>query len=55
MEMDITALEEGKKSVNFLVMRDVFHEGNEGIPHCHVMGISFVNETNRGLRVDGVV
>ena len=53
--MDIATLEEGKESANFLVVGNVFYEGNEGIPHGHVVGVGFVNETNRRLGVDGAV
>ena len=55
MEVDVASLEEGEESVYFLVVRNMFHEGNEGIPHGHVMGVGFLNEANRGLRVDCVV
>ena len=41
VEMDITALEEGKESANFLVVGNVFYEGNEGIPHGHVVDVGF--------------
>ena len=53
--MDIATLEEGKESANFLVVGNVFYEGNEGVPHGHVVGVGFANETDRGLGVDGVV
>ena len=55
METDITALEECKKCTDFLVVGNMFHEGDEGIPHGHVMGIGFANEANRGLGVNGVI
>ena len=48
-------MEKGKESVNFLVMGNVFYEGDKGIPHSHVMGIGFTNEANRGLGVDSAV
>ena len=55
VEADITVLEEGEKSVNLLVRRDVFHEGNEAISHGHVVGICFTDKTNGGLGVNGAV
>ena len=55
MEMDIAALEEGKESAYFLVVGNVFYEGNEGIPHSHVVGVSFADEANGGLGIDGTV
>ena len=55
MEVDVTVLEEGKKSVYFLVVRDMFNKGNESVSHGHVMGIGFANEANGRLRVDGMV
>ena len=53
--MDIAALEEGKESAYFLVVGNVFYEGNKGVSHGHVVGVGFANETNRGLGVDGAV
>ena len=53
--MDIAVLEEGKESANFLVVGNVFYEGNEGVPHGHVVGVDFTNETDRRLGVDGAV
>ena len=53
--MDIAALEEGKESAYFLVVGNVFYEGNEGISHGHVVGVGFTNETDRRLGVDGAV
>ena len=55
VEMDIAALEEGKESANFLVVGNVFYEGNEGVPHGHVVGVGFTNKANGGLGVDGTV
>ena len=55
MEVDVTALEEGKESAYFLVVRNVFNEGNEGVPHGHMMGVGFVNEVNGRLGVDSTV
>ena len=55
MEVDITSLEKNEESVYFLVVRDVFDERDEGVPHGHVVGVSFVNEANGRLGVDGVV
>ena len=55
VEMDIAALEEGKESAYFLVVRNVFYKGNEGVSHGHVVGVGFTNETNRRLGVDGAV
>ena len=49
------SLEEGKESAYLLVVGDVFYEGNEGVPHGHVMGVGFTNETDRRLGVDGAV
>ena len=55
MEADVAVLEEGKECVYFLVVRNVFNEGDESISHGHVMGIGFASKANRRLRVDGVV
>ena len=55
VEMDIAALEEGKKSTYLLVVGDVFYEGNEGVSHGHVMGVGFSNKANWRLGVDGAV
>ena len=55
MEMDIAALEEGKESAYFLVVGDVFYEGNKSVSHSHVMGVGFVNKADRRLGVDGAV
>ena len=55
MEVDIASLEEGKESAYFLVVRNVFNKGKEGIPHGHVVGVGFANEANGGLGVNGVV
>ena len=37
VEADITTLEKGKESANFLVRRDIFNKGDEGISHGHVI------------------
>ena len=55
MEVDITSLEESKEGAYFLVVGNVFYEGNEGVSHGHVVGVGFMNETDRRLGVDGVV
>ena len=55
MEVDIALLEEGEESAYFLVVRDMFYKGNEGVPHGHVVGVGFTNEANGRLGVDGVV
>ena len=55
MEVDVTALEKNKKSAYFLVVRDVFDERDEGVPHGHVVGVSFMNEANGRLGVDSAV
>ena len=55
VEVDVTVLEEGKESANFLVRRDVFDKGDEAVPHGHVMGISFMDKTNGGLGINGAV
>ena len=55
VEVEVTALEEGKKGLYFLVVRDIFDKGDERISHGHVMGIGFVNEAHRRLRVDDVI
>ena len=55
MEVDIASLEEGKESAYFLVVGNVFYEGNEGVPHSHVVGVGFVNKANWRLGVNGVV
>ena len=48
MEVDIASLEEGKEGVYFLVVRDMFYEGNEGVSHGHVVGVGFANKANGG-------
>ena len=53
--MDIAALEEGKEGTYFLVVGNVFYEGNKGVSHGHVVGVGFTNETDRRLGVDGAV
>ena len=55
MEVDIASLEEGKESAYFLVVGNMFYEGNEGIPHSHVVGVGFANEANWRLGVNGTV
>ena len=55
MEVDIALLEEGEESAYFLVVRDMFYKGNEGVPHGHMMGVGFVNEVNGRLGVDSTV
>ena len=55
MEVDVAALEEGKESAYFLVVRNVFNEGNEGVPHGHMMGVGLTDEANGRLRVDSMV
>ena len=55
MEVEVASLEEGKESAYFLVVGNVFYEGNEGIPHSHVVGVGFANEADRRLGVDGTV
>ena len=39
MEVDIASLEKGKECANFLVLGNMFYEGDESVPHSHVMGI----------------
>ena len=53
--MDVTALKESKKGADLLVMRDMFHKGDEGIPHGHVVGIGFTNKADRRLGVNGTI
>ena len=55
VEVDIAALEKSKKSAYLLVVGNVFNEGNEGVPHSHVVGVGFSDETDRRLGVDGAV
>ena len=55
MEVDIATLEEGEEGAYFLVVRNMFYKGNEGVPHGHVMGVGFVNEANGRLGVDSTV
>ena len=55
VEVDIASLEEGKESAYFLVVGNMFYEGNEGVPHSHMVGVVFANEANRRLGVNGVV
>ena len=55
VEVDIAVLEEGKESAYFLVVRNVFNEGNEGVPHGHVMDVGFADKANGRLGVDSMV
>ena len=55
VEVDVTSLEEGKECANLLVGRDIFDKRSEGIPHCHVVGVGFMNEANWGLWVNGMI
>ena len=55
MEVEVASLEEGKECAYFLVVRNVFDKGNEGIPHGHVMGVGFADEAKGRLGVDGTV
>ena len=55
VDVDVTALEEGKKGLYFLVVRDIFNKGDESVSHGHVMGIGFVNEAHGRLRVNGAI
>ena len=55
MEVDIASLEEGKEGAYFLVVGNVFHKGDEGVPHGHMVGVSFTNKANGRLGVDGTV
>ena len=55
VEVDIAALEESKESAYLLVVGNVFNKGNEGIPHSHVVGVSFSDEADGGLGIDGTV
>ena len=55
VEVEVTSLEEGKESAYFLVVRNVVNEGDEGVPHGHMVGISFMNEANGRLGVDSTV
>ena len=55
MEVDIALLEEGEEGSYLLVVGDMLNEGNEGIPHGHVVGVGLTNEADRRLKVDGEV
>ena len=55
MEVDIALLEEGEEGSYFLVVGNMLYEGNEGIPHGHMVGIGFSNEADWRLGVDGMV
>ena len=55
MKVDIASLEKGKESAYLLVVGNVFNEGNEGVPHGHVVGVGFANKADRRLGVDGAV
>ena len=55
MEVDIASLEESEEGAYFLVVGDVFYEGNEGVPHGHVVGVGFTKKAARGLGVNGAV
>ena len=55
MEVDIASLEEGEESAYFLVVRYMFYEGDESIPHGHVVGVGFANEADRRLGINSAV
>ena len=55
MEVDIASLEKCKESTYLLVVGDVFYEGNEGVPHGHVVGVGFSDKADRRLGVDSAV
>ena len=55
MEVDVASLEESKEGAYFLVVGDMFYEGNEGVSHGHVVGVGFGNKADGGLRIDGTV
>ena len=55
VEVDIAALKESKESAYLLVVGNMFNEGNEGIPHSHVMGVGFSDEADGRLGIDGTV
>ena len=55
VEVDVTALEKNEESAYFLAVRDMFNKRDEGIPHGHVVGVSFVNEANGRLGVNSMV
>ena len=55
MEVDIASLEESEEGADFLVMGNVFNEGNEGVSHGHVVGVGFANKADWRLGVDGTV
>ena len=55
VEVNVASLEEGKESAYLLVVGNMFYEGNEGVPHGHVVGVGFAKEANRGLGINGAV
>ena len=55
VEVDIAALEESKESAYLLVVGNVFYQGNEGVPHGHVVGIGFSDKADGRLGVDSAV
>ena len=55
VEVDIASLEKGKECAYFLVVGNVFYEGNEGVPYGHVVGVGFANKANGRLGVDSTV
>ena len=55
MEVNIASLEESKESAYLLVVGNVFDEGNEGVPHGHVVGVGFSDKADRRLGVNGAV
>ena len=55
VKADITALQEGEKSVDFLVRRDMVNEGDKCIPHGHMVGIGISDKAYRRLGVNGMV
>ena len=55
VEVDIASLEKSKESAYLLVVGNVFNEGNEGVPHGHVVGIGFSDKADGRLGVDGTV
>ena len=55
VEVDIASLKKGKEGAYFLMVGDVFYEGNEGVPHGHVVSVGFANKADGRLGVDGTV
>ena len=55
VKVDITVLQEGEKSVDFMVRRDMVHKGDKCVPHGHMVGIGISDKAYWRLGVNGTV